>query len=80
MSKEMICDFCGKEGARVRRITESLGKGTKLLVIEDVPMIFCPNCGQSYLTAETAHQIDAFRRSRKKSEKRLVDVARFAIR
>ncbi|MDP8238249.1 MAG: type II toxin-antitoxin system MqsA family antitoxin [Candidatus Hatepunaea meridiana] len=76
----MICEFCGKEGARVRRITESLGKGAKLLVIEDVPMIFCPNCGQSYLTAETAHQIDAFRRSRKKLEKRSVDVARFDLR
>ena len=74
----MICDFCGKEGAEVRHTTESLGKGDNLIVIEDVPIIHCRNCGQSYLTAETAHEIEAIRRNRKALEKRPVVVARFS--
>ena len=74
----MICDFCGKEGAEVRLTTESLGKGDNLIVIEDVPIIHCRTCGQSYLTAETAHEIETIRRNRKTLEKRPVVVARFS--
>jgi YgiT-type zinc finger domain-containing protein len=54
----MICDICGQEGARVRYITRSYGKGENLLVIENVPVISCPHCGESYLTAETLHEIE----------------------
>jgi YgiT-type zinc finger domain-containing protein len=55
---EMVCDICGKEGARIRRVTRSYGKGCNLLVIENVPIINCPHCGESYLTAETLHEIE----------------------
>ena len=74
----MICDFCGKESAEVRLTTESLGKGDSLIVIEDVPIIHCRNCGQSYLTADTAHEIEAIRRKREMLEKRPVVVTRFS--
>jgi len=74
----MICDFCGKESAEVRLTTESLGKGDNLIVIEDVPIIHCRNCGQSYLTAQTAHEIETIRRNRKAYEKRQVIIARFS--
>ena len=30
----MICDICGEKGARIRRVTETYGKGKKLLVIK----------------------------------------------
>ncbi len=73
----MICDFCGREGARIHFTTESLGKGDNLLVIEEVPVVTCPHCGQSYLTAETVHQIEKIRRNRRKLVKRLVDVAAY---
>lgn len=53
-----ICDNCGKQGAKVRYVTRSYGKHEKLLVIEDVPVISCPHCGESYLTAETLHEIE----------------------
>lgn len=39
----MICDSCGKEGARLRHITRSYGKGVSLLVIENVPVFSCPH-------------------------------------
>ena len=54
----MICDICGKEGARIRRVTRSYGKANNLLVIENVPVVSCPHCGESYLTAETLHEIE----------------------
>ena len=57
----MICDICGAEGARVRHVTRSYGSGATLLVIENIPVISCPHCGESYLTAETLHEIARFR-------------------
>lgn len=73
----LICDVCGKGNARIRRITRVYGKGDDLLVIEDVPVISCPDCGESYLTAETLHQIDQIKRERKRfAVERFVEVAR----
>ena len=54
----MICDICGKKGARLRRVARSYGKGENLLVIENIPVVSCPHCGESYLTAETLHEIE----------------------
>lgn len=75
----MICDICGKDGARVRYVTRSYGKGANLLVIENVPVVSCPNCGESYLTAETLHEIERIKLHRKNFAKvRNVTVAAFA--
>ncbi|TEU17044.1 MAG: YgiT-type zinc finger protein, partial [Anaerolineales bacterium] len=49
----MLCDICGQEGARIRRVARTYGKGKDLLVIENIPLVSCPHCGESYLTAET---------------------------
>ena len=55
----MVCDICGKSGARQRYISRSYGKGESLLVIEGVPVISCSHCGgESYLTAHTLHEIE----------------------
>jgi YgiT-type zinc finger domain-containing protein len=35
----MTCDICGKKGARIRRVSRNYGKGEKLLVIENVPVV-----------------------------------------
>jgi len=75
----MICDLCGKEGARVRRMAKTYGKGKDLFLIENVPVISCPNCGESYLTATTLHEIERLKLHRKSlAEERAVDVVRFA--
>ena len=42
----MLCDICGQDGARIRRVTETYGKGKNLLLIEQVPMVSCPSCGE----------------------------------
>ncbi len=74
----MICDVCGKEGARRRRVTRSYGKGENLLVVQNVPVVRCPHCGESYLTAETLHEIERIKLHRESfSAKRPVAVVDF---
>ncbi len=55
---EMICGICGQEGARIRRVSRSHGKGERLLVIKNVPVVSCHHCGENYLSAETLHEIE----------------------
>lgn len=75
----MICDNCGKEGARIRYVTRTYGKGEELLVIENIPLISCPHCGESCFTAETLHEIERIKQNRKSlAKERRVPVATFA--
>lgn len=75
----MTCDICGKGEAEVRYMTRSYGKGADLLVIEDVPVVVCPHCGESYLTADTLHEIERIKLHRRSFAKpRSVAVATFA--
>jgi len=60
----MICDICGKPNARLRHITRSYGKGDELLVIQNVPVVSCSACGESYLTADTVRTIEELKRQR----------------
>ncbi|MBK9208539.1 MAG: type II toxin-antitoxin system MqsA family antitoxin [Anaerolineales bacterium] len=74
----MICDICGKEGARIRQVTRNYGKGENLLIIENIPMVTCSNCGESYFTADTLHEIERIKLHRKSfAEKREVAIAEF---
>ncbi len=76
---ELVCDVCGKAGARIRHVTRSYGKGAGLLVIENVPVISCPHCGASYLTAETLHELERIKSQRSNlAVERPVPVAVFA--
>jgi YgiT-type zinc finger domain-containing protein len=61
----MTCEICGGERARIRRVTRSYGKGKSLLVVENVPIIRCPDCGVSYLTAATLHELERIKLHRK---------------
>ena len=75
----MTCDNCGKTGARIIHVSRSYGTGTDLLVIENVPVVSCPHCGESYLTAVTLREIDNIKRNRSTiASKRPVPVAVFA--
>ena len=75
----MICDICGKEGARIRHITRSYGKGANLLIIENIPVVSCPHCGEIYFAADTLHEIERIKSHRRTfATKRQVAVAQFA--
>ena len=75
----LICAVCGQEGAKIRHVSRSYGKGENLLVIENIPVSSCPHCGESYLTAETLHEIERIKLHRQSfAEPRPVSVAVFA--
>jgi YgiT-type zinc finger domain-containing protein len=77
--REMICDHCGKQGARIRRVARTYGKGRDILVIENVPVITCPHCRESYLEAETLHEIERIKLHKKSfAVNRSVPVVNFA--
>ena len=74
----MICDVCGQKDARIRRVTRSLGRGRSAFLIEGVPVVSCPSCGESYLTAETLKEIERIRMHwRELSVDKKVPVAKF---
>jgi len=66
----MICDSCGKKNAIVKHVTRSFGSGASIMVIDKVPMIVCPNCGESYFTADTIHELERLKLHRKNVETR----------
>lgn len=77
--KALVCDVCGEAGAKLRRVPRSYGKGANLFVIEDVPVISCPHCGESYLTADTLHELDRLKAHRRSlASSRPVPVLAFA--
>ena len=53
-----LCASCGATDIEHRCVSRSFGRGDTLLVIENIPMISCPSCGQSYFTARTLHEIE----------------------
>jgi YgiT-type zinc finger domain-containing protein len=56
----------------------SFGRGRSVFLIEAVPVVRCPSCGESYLTAETLKEIERIRRHwRRLSVDKKVPVARF---
>jgi YgiT-type zinc finger domain-containing protein len=58
MSLSSRCAVCGREGVQIRNVTRSFGHGAKLLVIEGIPLVSCPHCGEAYFTAETMHGVE----------------------
>ena len=75
----MLCDICGKEGAHVRRIVRTFGKGKNMLVIENIPAASYPQCGENYFTAETLKESERLKLHRKSLiVERVVEVVSFA--
>ncbi len=78
-TKSITCDVCGEKGAQIRRVSRSYGKGANLFVVENVPVVSCPHCGESYLTAETLHEIERIKLHRKAfAQERCIAVATFS--
>jgi YgiT-type zinc finger domain-containing protein len=60
----MICEVCGKKTASIKKVTKSFGRGPSLVVIEDIPVLSCSSCHESYITSRTAREIDRIRKNR----------------
>ena len=72
----MICSNCGKDSAQRRNMTRTYGKGDDLLIIEDVPVMQCKSCGESYMTIETVRELEQLKKDEKKNEEEDDDEAR----
>lgn len=60
----MTCEACGCHEGRVRYAKRSYGRGSDLLVIENVPVVSCPRCGENYMTADTMDELDRIKPNR----------------
>lgn len=65
MSSDHLCAHCGSSAVQIKYVTRSFGKAAALLVIEAIPMYSCPNCGESYFSAQTLHEIERIKALRK---------------
>ena len=75
----MICEICGKQGAHIRKVARTYGKGKDLLVVENIPVVSCPHCKENHLTAETLHEIERLKLHRKNlAVERSVEIVSFA--
>lgn len=73
------CENCGMPNARIRYVSRSYGKGETLLVIENIPVISCPDCGESYIAATTLRRIAQIKQEREqRALTRPVAVAEFS--
>lgn len=61
----MKCEICGAQAAVAKTTTKSFGRGDSLVVIEDIPIIHCSSCHESYLTVDTIREIDRIRKNRR---------------
>lgn len=78
MRSDEPCVHCASTGLMLRGVTRGFGKGRDLLVIEGIPQISCPHCGEAWFTAQTMHEIERIKRLRKSiAVERSVPVAMF---
>lgn len=61
----MKCELCGTQAAAIKKTTKSFGRGNNLIVIESIPIIHCTSCHESYVTADTARELDRIRKDRR---------------
>jgi YgiT-type zinc finger domain-containing protein len=58
---DLTCSLCGAQTARLVRRPQVVGKGERLVMVNNVPMYSCRNCGHTYFTAEVARMLDQIR-------------------
>jgi YgiT-type zinc finger domain-containing protein len=56
--KPKLCAFCGKFGVYPKKVNRSYGRDKDLIVIENIPVLHCANCGETCLTATTLKKIE----------------------
>ena len=61
MNTDITCSLCGYTTAREVRRTKIVGKGEQQVIVENVPMISCRNCGHDYFSLTVAKMLDQIR-------------------
>jgi len=76
---EVTCSICGAQTARSVKRPQIVGKGANLVIVENVPMFSCRNCGHTYFTVEVARMLDQIRlHPNRYTETKTIPVAEFA--
>jgi YgiT-type zinc finger domain-containing protein len=76
----IICEYCNKKAARRISLNHTFGKGTELLVVENVETVVCDNCGQSYVEGKALNTLNEILTSPERySRPKKVAVADFSM-
>lgn len=76
---EVTCSICGAQTARSVKRPQLVGKGSNLVMVTNVPMFSCRNCGHTYFTVEVARMLDQIRlHPNRYTETKTIPVAEFA--
>jgi YgiT-type zinc finger domain-containing protein len=55
---DLTCSICGAQTARLVRRPQLVGKGANLVIVENMPMYSCRNCGEELYDLATVQLIE----------------------
>lgn len=67
------CYFCGGK-TRIKNTTVDFRWGDKLVVVENVPVEICEQCGERYYSAEVSKKLDELVLNKKQVKKSLTTI------
>ena len=56
-----VCDHCSSGILRPTRIRTAFWRGDSLVVVQNIPAMVCPDCGEEYVDDPTVVQLDRLR-------------------
>ena len=56
----MRCLMCGYKETYIINLTRVYGDDENPLILENIPTIYCPKCGEMYWSAKTAKEIEKY--------------------
>lgn len=57
----VVCDKCSTGILRPARIRTAFWHGDSLIVVQNIPAMVCPDCGEEYVADPTVVQLDRMR-------------------
>ena len=57
----VACDHCASGILRPTRIRTAFWRGESLVVVQNIPAMVCPDCGEEYVADPTVVQLDRMR-------------------
>ncbi len=58
---QVACDHCPNGILRPTRIRTAFWRGDSLIVVQNIPAMVCPDCGEEYVADPTVVQLDRMR-------------------
>ena len=58
---QVVCDHCSSGILRPTQIRMAFWRGDSLVVVQNIPAMVCPDCGEEYVDDPTVVQLDRMR-------------------